>query len=165
MHSLFSSMAICRWHPSLRRKSTFPHRHCTIHLLHNVAVPRVVNIPSCVSFCGCYASERLRKETSNAAKQQKNPQGTPNTRKHQKPPKRNATKERNRGSEVAGDGYGHVAARWWATGMGTTQRGGGRRVRRVAARWRAASILDAWRLCPWIQFFAQIMTKPENTCP
>src|SRR6266705_215341 len=129
MHSLFSSMAICRWHPSLRWKSTFHHHHYAIHLLFNVAVPRVVYIPSCVSFCGCYASERLRKETSNAAKQQKNPKGTPNTRKHQKPPKRNATKERNRGSEVAGDGYGHVAARWRATGMGTRKRGGGRWVR------------------------------------
>src|SRR6266705_1473937 len=113
MHSLFSSTAICRWQPSLRWKSTFPHRHYTIHLLQNVAVPHVVYIPSCVSSCGCYASERLRKET-------------PNTGKHQKILERKATKESNRGSDVAGDEYGHVAARWRATGMGARKRGGGR---------------------------------------
>src|SRR6266705_238304 len=73
----------------------------------------------------------------------------PNTRKHQKPPKRKATKERNRGSEVAGDGYGHVAERWRATGKGARKCGGGQWVRargsavagneygRDAARWWA----------------------------
>src|SRR6266705_731961 len=92
--------------------------------------------------------EKKRAIQENTKKYRK---ATPNTRKHQKPPKRKATKERNRGSEVAGDGYGHVAARWWATGKGARKRGGGQWVRargsavadngygREAVQWRVTS--------------------------
>src|SRR6266705_1094995 len=70
--------------------------------------------------------EKKRAIQENTKKHRK---ATPNTRKHQKPPERKATKEGNRGSDVAGDECGHVAAWWRAMGRGARQCGGGRRAR------------------------------------